>query len=149
MKRFPHFQLACLLGLTLGMFLVTMLRSGWGAPPPPRGITTSAVLLDWYDGDTGTAELKVRVKLRLLNCWAPEVRGKQRPQGLKSRDFLRKTVPPGSVIRVHIPTTGDLADSFTFGRVLADAWYIDDEAGWVNIPETMVKTGHATKEKKK
>ena len=52
-----------------------------------------------YDGDTVTVDIDLGFdvvlkgqKIRLLKINAPEVRGKERPEGLKSRDALRKKI---------------------------------------------------------
>ena len=52
-----------------------------------------------YDGDTITVDFDLGFgvvlksqKIRLLRIDAPEVRGKERPEGLKSRDALRKLI---------------------------------------------------------
>ena len=48
-----------------------------------------------YDGDTCTAiidfgfHIQQTMRLRLAEIDAPEIRGKERPDGLKARDFLR------------------------------------------------------------
>ena len=56
-----------------------------------------AVITEVYDGDTVTADIDLGFntwrrgeKLRLHGIDAPEVRGAERPQGLKSRDALRE-----------------------------------------------------------
>ena len=52
-----------------------------------------------YDGDTITVDIDLGFdvvlkgqKIRLLKINAPEVRGEQRPEGLKSRDALRERI---------------------------------------------------------
>lgn len=51
-----------------------------------------------YDGDTVTVDIDLgfdvvlqKQKIRLLRINAPEVRGEQRQEGLKSRDALRES----------------------------------------------------------
>ena len=52
-----------------------------------------------YDADTVTVDIDLGFdvvlkgqKIRLLKINAPEVRGKERPEGLKSRDALREKI---------------------------------------------------------
>ena len=52
-----------------------------------------------YDGDTITVDIDLGFdvvlkdqKIRLVRINAPEVRGKERPEGLKSRDALRSKI---------------------------------------------------------
>ena len=52
-----------------------------------------------YDGDTVTVDIDLgfdvvlrNQKIRLVRINAPEVRGVQRPEGLKSRDALRAKI---------------------------------------------------------
>jgi len=51
-----------------------------------------------YDADTVTAivdcgfSINLRIRIRLYGINAPEVRGKERPEGLKSRDYLRSLI---------------------------------------------------------
>ena len=52
-----------------------------------------------YDGDTVTVDIDLGFdvvlkgqKIRLVRINAPEVRGKERPEGLKSRDALRNKI---------------------------------------------------------
>ena len=56
-----------------------------------------AVVVSVYDGDTCTVDIDLGLntwvrgeKLRLYRINAPELRGPERPEGLKSRDFLRE-----------------------------------------------------------
>ena len=43
---------------------------------PPLGLTAQCKVLDVYDGDTVTVEVRTIARVRLLDCWAPEVRTK-------------------------------------------------------------------------
>ena len=117
--------------------------------PPPRGISTEAVIEDWYDGDTATVTIKLQCEVRLLDCWAPEVKGPERPLGLQSRDHLRKMVPEGSTVRLFIPSTGRLGDSLTFGRILGSMWIENEDGSFMNVSDQMVRDGFATRTKVK
>lgn len=115
---------------------------------PSPGYTLTGEIVDVYDGDTLTVEYKFRTKVRLLNCWAPEIRTKdltEKEAGLKSAAHLREFADCRSCV-VHIPT-GDaknLADIMTFGRVLGFV-YVDGE----NLSKYQTDEGFATKEKQK
>mgnify|MGYP002639283032 CR=1 FL=1 len=138
---------ACgLIALAIGSGTFSFVRMTEGQPPP-RGISTEAVVEEWYDGDTCVVTLKLQCRVRLLDCWAPEVTGKQKPAGLLSKAKARKLVPEGSTIRLFLPTTGRLQDSLTFGRALGTIWYREADGEWKNVSEEMVAAGFATREK--
>lgn len=95
---------------------------------------------DVYDGDTITADIDLGLsvwkhgeKLRLHRIDAPEVRGKQRPAGLSSRNWLRQKILGKTVI---IQTIKDQKGKY--GRYLAEIW-LDGK----NINDLLVKSGHA------
>lgn len=115
------------------------------ANPPPTGWTTDARVLSVYDGDTLELEVRRVVRVRLLDCWAPEIRGgteESKAAARASRDHLRQLVASGKV-RLHVPTRSDRVDElFSFGRVLGYVW-----AGETNVSEAQVEAGHATKTK--
>lgn len=119
---------------------------------PPRGITTDAVVREVYDGDTIVVTVQSELRIRLLDCWAPEVRTRdteEKRRGFASRDHLAGLIPPGSTIRIQIPTTGRLEDSITLGRVLARAWRDSDGDGQpdADVSVEQVRAGHATARK--
>jgi len=94
-----------------------------------------------YDGDTVTVDIDLgfdiilkNQKIRLLRINAPEVRGKERPLGLKSRDALREKIGNRWVV---IRTQKDKKGKF--GRWLGDIW-VDDEC----INDWLLKEGLAT-----
>jgi len=85
-----------------------------------------------YDGDTvfldvdlGFGVLLRNQSIRLIDVYAPEVRGIERPEGLLVRDQLRKRLPVGS--EVTIRTMKDRKGKY--GRWLA---IIFDSLGDVN-----------------
>ncbi|MBC8400051.1 MAG: thermonuclease family protein [Candidatus Marinimicrobia bacterium] len=97
-----------------------------------------------YDGDTCTVDidLGLRVwlkgeKLRLYGINAPELRGSERPEGLKSRDYLRSLIDGQDVL---IETYRDKRGKY--GRYLA-VIYIDRQGAWLNVNEELVKKGFA------
>jgi micrococcal nuclease len=110
-----------------------------------------AYVIDVYDGDTITAEvnlgfsIKMKMKLRLYGINAPEVRGVQRPEGLKSRDWLRSIILHKNVlIRTDRDKTGK------YGRYLATIYQYDDmhdSDSWslTSINALLVKNGFAEK----
>jgi len=77
-----------------------------------------------YDGDTITVDIDLgfgtilkNQKVRLIRINAPEIKGKERPLGLKSRDGLRSLI---SNKWVKIKTTKDKKGKY--GRWLAEVW---------------------------
>lgn len=114
---------------------------------PPIGLTTKCRLERIKDGDTVVVVIERRVTVRLLDCWAPETRGKQRPDGEAARDFLASIVSPGDELVLFVPGSeaGNVAELMTFGRVLGFLWRDGDGP---SLSELMVTAGHATTEKR-
>ena len=129
-RYIPLLTLAC----------VAVWHAAFDASPVPQ-IVIPAVVRAVHDGDTVTAEVTVRLNVRLLDCWAPEVTGREKAEGLKSKARLTELVD-GKQGVLTIPFGNDLGDSFTFGRVLGRLW-IDGK----DVSETMVAEKFATKEK--
>jgi len=81
-----------------------------------------------YDGDTITVDIDLGFdivlkaqKIRLLRINTPEVRGEQRPEGLKSRDALRQRIGNKWI---KIKTEKDKKGKF--GRWLGEIWFEDE-----------------------
>lgn len=116
-----------------------------GSAPQPGWVTTAKVV-EVYDGDTVTVEVRKQFRVRLLDCWAPEVRTTdeaEKAEGLKSRDYLRGMIDQKEVI-LSVPMGEDISKSFSFGRALGRI-YFDGK----DISRAMVEAGYATKEKPK
>ena len=80
-----------------------------------------------YDGDTITVDIDLGFdvvlkaqKIRLVRINAPEVRGKERPDGLKSRDALRAKIGNRWI---KIKTQKDKKGKY--GRWLGEIWLED------------------------
>lgn len=92
---------------------------------------TIDVTIRWDIGFKITCETYQRLRLARIN--APEVRGPQRPDGLKAKTWLTEQTPIGSTIWVE--TYKDDA----FGRYIANLYNEYDEC----INDLMVEQGHA------
>lgn len=104
-----------------------------------------AVVVSVYDGDTCTVDIDLGLntwvrgeKLRLYRINAPELRGSERPEGLKSRDFLREQIDGKKII---IQSVKDKKGKF--GRYLADIWLPVDDGEMVNVNDLLVEKGFA------
>ena len=110
-------------------------------------------VLSVYDGDTIRVDLDLGCGLHsmgengkglVLRLWginAPELRGPERDDGLKSRDWLRDALSPENsdyplIVETKLDKTGK------FGRLLAVLWQETDN-GWVNLNRRMVDLGLA------
>jgi micrococcal nuclease len=93
-----------------------------------------------YDGDTITVDFDLgfdillkNQKIRLARINTPEVRGEERPEGLRSRDVLREKI---SNKWVTIKTKKDKKGKY--GRWLGEVW-IDE----VCMNDWLLKEGYA------
>ena len=91
-----------------------------------------------YDGDTFTATIDVgfdikldNQKIRLYGIDAPEVRGEERPEGLKSRDALRELIDGKDVVIIN-------RGRGKYGRIIAEI-HLDT----INVSMWMVESGFA------
>lgn len=103
--------------------------------------TYDATVESVYDGDTITLTIDLGFglkreghKVRLYGIDAPEVRGESRPEGIRTRNWLRSRLPVGAeiIVKSHRDRTGK------YGRWLATI-YRDG----VNLNLQMVELGLA------
>lgn len=104
-----------------------------------------ASVVSVYDGDTCTVDIDLGLntwvrgeKMRLYRINAPELRGAERPEGLKSRDFLREQIDGKNII---IQTVKDKKGKY--GRYLAEIWLPVDDREMININDLLVEKGFA------
>lgn len=155
-----------LVNLALLLFAFVMgLQRGWNNPlpvervaitstpleTPSERLVTSGRIKSVYDGDTVVLELTKEVRVRLLDCWAPEIRTRdenEKERGYAAKAYLESLLESGEIVLVDIPMTTKLQDSLTFGRVLAYIYTdVDDDGTKENVSKEMVEAGHATRTK--
>ena len=104
-----------------------------------------AVITSVYDGDTCTVDIDLGLhtwirgeKLRLHRINAPELRGKERPKGILSRDFLKSKIEGKEIT---IETIKDKKGKY--GRYLAEIWLEEKPGKFINTNDLIVKEGFA------
>lgn len=119
------------------------------------GYRYECTVQDVYDGDTVFIDfdlgLGVRVGgegIRLLGIDTPELRGSERPDGLRVRDFVREVLARSPAILIDtVPAKGKRLRrkkelKGKFGRWLGVLWVqVDDQ--WVNLNELLLANGMA------
>ncbi len=96
-----------------------------------------------YDADTITVDIDLgfhawqkKMKLRFYGIDAPEMRGKERPDGLKARDWLRQRILGNEVtIITHKDKQGK------YGRWLAEVYPVGNFN--ISYNRMLVNAGHA------
>lgn len=111
---------------------------------PPTGWTTKARVVNVVDGDTIDVEVRRTMRIRLLDCWAPETHTRnleEKLRGVAAMNAMRAMLPVNQEVTVHIPTNDhqDIAHVMTLGRVLGRIY-----VGEVDVSQEMVEHGHAT-----
>ncbi len=104
-----------------------------------------AKIIDVYDGDTVRADIDLGLKtwvknekLRLARINTPELRGREREEGMRSRDFLREQILGKEII---LETVRDKKGKF--GRYIAEIWVKAGGEGFTNINDLLVSEGYA------
>jgi endonuclease YncB( thermonuclease family) len=109
---------------------------------PTVGLTTVGRVVSVQDGDTLKVEIKFVADIRLLDCWAPEIKGDERQKGFSSRDHLKKLAEGKNAV-VHIPLTHEnIGRATSMGRILGKVYINGDDLSYEQI-----RKGHATKDK--
>ncbi len=98
-----------------------------------------------YDGDTVTVDIDLglhvtlkKEKIRLARINAPELRGEEREEGIKSRDFLRELILEKEI---YLETIKDRKGKY--GRYLGEIWTKGDDEKYFNVNDELVKKGFA------
>jgi endonuclease YncB( thermonuclease family) len=130
---------------------------------PRAGIVVPCEIVEWHDGDTGTVRVTVDIRVRLLDCWAPETKGRkltdsekkltkaeqlaivnainaEKQRGLESLKSVSQIAPIGSRGYLEIPFAGveRSDDLFTLGRLLGRVWINGND-----VSRSQVESGHA------
>ena len=104
-----------------------------------------ALVVSVYDGDTIIVDIDLGLgiwvrgeKLRFYGINTPEVRGVERPEGLKSRDYLRNLIDGKEIM---IKTIKDKKGKY--GRYLAEIFLEADDGELKNVNDHLVSQGYA------
>lgn len=110
------------------------------------GLVLPARVVGVVDGDTVEVELRRRVRVRLLDCWAPETHTtnqEEKQRGFAAKEYLHNLVNGKDVsLEIELAPDGKFGDQMTFGRVLGRI-----EIDGKDVSELMVASGHATQER--
>ena len=118
------------------------------APAPAPGWSMPCQVVNVVDGDTIDVDVTYRIRIRLLDCWAPESRTRdlaEKERGIASKNhmlWLTNTRTRRGV--VWIPANTNLQDSLTLNRFLGKVWM---EGHPSDLSAMQVQAGHATKER--
>src|SRR4030065_1230036 len=103
----------------------------------------NALLTSVYDGVTCTVDIDLGLsawirgeKLRLNRINAPELTGKDKPEGLKSRDFLKAKIQGKEIT---IETIKDRREKY--GRDLAEVWLEGEKGEFYKKNDLIVEEG--------
>ena len=108
-----------------------------------RPYSYSATVVDIYDGDTFTLEFEIGFSLkfedviRLARVDTPELRGEERPEGIKVRNQVEKLILNKRVIALT-----DEDDRGKYGRLLTEIYY-QEGVTWVNLSDYLLRKGMA------
>jgi micrococcal nuclease len=98
-----------------------------------------------YDGDTCTVDIDLGLKtwvhsekIRLHRIDAPEIRGAERDQGLKSTEYLRQLILDRDIL---LQTIKDKKEKY--GRYLGEIWVMDSSGEYFNVNDKLVEQGLA------
>ena len=115
------------------------------AAPVPSW-TTNGIVTRVIDGDTVDVQVTRTIRVRMVDCWAPEShadsrlpvaeRAAEKQRGQDSRLNLAG-LAEGQAVIVQIPTSagGDVAEVFTFGRALGRVWLESDPGESLNAKQ--------------
>jgi endonuclease YncB( thermonuclease family) len=121
---------------------------------PPRGISLDGEVIRVIDGDTVEVQFVAQHRLRLMDCWAPEVRlGRHtseadKMRGLAAKSYLQALLRESdNHVRVFIPGNGgDISRLTHMSRLVGRMWREDVglSPDPVDVSTLMVQSGHAT-----
>lgn len=115
------------------------------AAAPQTATTVRCKVSRIVDGDTVQVIVSQIYRVRLKDCWAPEVRGDEKSKGLESKEHLRQFVQQHGLHGVlSVPWSEDVGKSWSMGRVIGDVWIDGQER---SLSEIQCAAGHA-KEKR-
>jgi len=125
------------------LLLTLMCWSGLALADEPQ-IRVPCEVIEVYDGDTVAVRLTVDVRVRLIDCWAPEIRTRnalEKQYGQHARLTLAELLH-GERTHLVVPLSDAdrLDDVLTLGRLLGRLWLADSQ---LDASHEMVRMGAA------
>jgi endonuclease YncB( thermonuclease family) len=121
------------------------------SPAPPVGLTLDGEIVRVIDGDTLVIQSSIEYQVRLIDCWAPEIRTRdahEKARGIAARDRMAELAPVGQSVRVHVPGRQSVVGMISFGRLLGRVWRLEDgEPAEPDLSAVMVSEGFARRTK--
>ncbi len=116
-------------------------------PNPPThtkapALCVPAVINEVHDGDTLTVSVDFSMRIRLIDCWAPEL--KDGVKGQVSKANLIKLTSKNQRCMVEIPLHDDLGKSTSLGRILGRVTVQGQDS---DLSTQQVQGGFATRRK--
>lgn len=117
----------------------------------PQKYVYRCEVLSIYDGDTVRVSIDLGfgvilkgddgkgIPIRLYGIDAPELRGEERREGIKSREALKIWLSEGEII---LQTIKDEREKY--GRYLGVFWKKEKDS-WISLNEKLITEGYATK----
>lgn len=99
---------------------------------PSMGVTLPCRVLSVHDGDTLKVECKFVMDIRLIDCWAPEITGDEKPKGLKSLANLKKLAYDKTGV-VFIPLHENIGKATSMSRVLGRVYINGDDLSYMQV----------------
>ena len=91
--------------------------------PPNAAVIMDGKVVDVHDADTVTVAVTTYYQVRLLDCWAPEVTGIEKPMGLESKAHLKALLDKnGPDVRLEFLNGPQDWKNTTLGRRLGTIW---------------------------
>lgn len=113
------------------------------AQRPDPGLALIGHVDEVIDGDTLDVSITYTVRIRLLDCWAPESRGASRDAGMAAKSHLIRLAADKDCV-VQVPMGVDVKRSLTLDRFLGRVWLAGDDT---DLSTHQVRAGHATRTK--
>jgi len=116
---------------------------------PQYGISLPCTFHHARDADTIVVQLRnsgLLWAIRLIDCWAPEIRGEEKPEGIDASIAAIALLKTAKELSVFIPVENigeNVLKFLTFDRI-PGYLYLDDET---TLNEKLIELGHATKSK--
>ena len=138
--------LATIAGWAVGLCVINHRLSAEPKPPNPAPlvpmIRIPAVINEVHDGDTLSVSFDFAARIRLIDCWAPEL--KTGEPGRSSKANLIKLTSKNQRCTVEIPLHDDIGKSTSLGRVLGRVTVQGQDS---DLSTQQVQGGFATRAK--